>query len=76
MRPEDIRALRSAAPEPDASPEQPVYRKVQQQDSRLWMITVDEGWRTSIVCGDMYEYAADWLLGILGRKPYAVTGGR
>ena len=59
-----------------ASPEQPVYRKLHQGDdgsaTRMFMITCDEGWRSSIVCADVYEHVADWLLGILGRKPYAV----
>lgn len=58
-----------------ASPERPVYRKVHQGDdgkvTRMFMITCDEGWRVSIVCADVYEHVADWLLGILGRQPYA-----
>lgn len=56
------------------SPEQPVYRKMHQGDdgkaTSMFMITCDEGWRSSIVCADVYEHVADWLLGILGRKPY------
>lgn len=60
-----------------ASPERPVYRKYHQGDdhakTRLFMITCDEGWRSSIVCTDMYEHVADWLLGILGRQPFAKT---
>lgn len=63
------------AANPPASPEQPVYRKLHQGDddtaTRMFMITCDEGWRSSIVCADVYEHVADWLLGILGRKPYA-----
>lgn len=68
---------------PDASPARPVYAKVK-QDARcfqiprvggaataMFMITVNEGWRTSIVCADMYEWAADWLLGVLGNRPFA-----
>jgi hypothetical protein len=56
-----------------ASPEHPVYRKVAQNDSGAttrFMIICDEGWRTLIVCEDMYIWGADWLLGILGRQPY------
>jgi hypothetical protein len=55
-----------------ASPEAPVYGKVEQKSgaTRLFMIVCDEGWRSSIVCCDMYEWAADWLLGLLGRRPY------
>lgn len=56
------------------SPERPVYRKVDQESpgkTKLFLISCDEGWRTSIVCDDMYEWAADWLVGVLGRQPYA-----
>lgn len=60
---------------PPPSPEQPVYRRLHQGDdsggTRLFMITCDEGWRTHIVCADVYEHVADWLLGILGRQPFA-----
>ena len=58
------------------SPERPVYRKVEHGEisaTRMFMITCDEGWRSHIVCVDMYEWAADWLLGILGRQPFAKT---
>lgn len=58
----------------DASPEAPVYTKVEHEDSGatpLFMIVCDEGWRTSIVCERMYSWAADWMTGVLGRKPYA-----
>lgn len=58
---------------PNATPARPVYSKVEQDEGAtgMFMITVDEGWRTSIVCGDMYEWAADWLLGVLGNRPFA-----
>lgn len=60
-----------------ASSEKPVYKKFAiKPDSRLFMIICDEGWRTLIVCDNMYESAADWLLGILGRTPYAKDGDR
>lgn len=61
-----------------ASPEQPVYRRLHQGNdgaTKLFMITCDEGWRSSIVCTDMYDWAAEWLVGVLGRKPY-VPGAR
>jgi hypothetical protein len=59
-----------------ASPEAPVYRKVAQGDGHsMWMITCDEGWRSLIVCTDMYEHVADWLLDLLGGQPYPATGG-
>lgn len=62
-------------PEPnEATPERPVYTKVAHADGRAtqtFMICCHEGWRTSIVCERMYDWAADWLLGILGNQPYA-----
>jgi len=30
--------------------------------TQFWSIDVDEGWRTWILCTDMYEWAADELL--------------
>jgi hypothetical protein len=33
--------------------------------TNLWMIVVDEGWRSWILCTDMYDWAADGLLEIL-----------
>ena len=52
----------------------PIYRKVLEEPllaTRTYMIVCDEGWRESIVCNHMYEWAADWLLGVLSRQPYA-----
>ncbi len=52
---------------PQGSPERPLYNK-QAQDGKatqLYMIVVDEGWRSWILCTDMYEWAADGLLEIL-----------
>lgn len=57
-----------------ASPESPQYRKQEQSleyrnqkksATKMFMIVVDEGWRSWILCTDMYEWAADDLLGIL-----------
>lgn len=49
-----------------ASPENPVYHKQSQDDTvNLWFINVDEGWRSWILCADMYEWAADRLLEVL-----------
>lgn len=58
---------------PDATPERPLYRKLREEGgaTSTFMITCDEGWRTSIVCTGMYEWAADWLLTVLGHQPYA-----
>ena len=56
-----------------ASPARPVYSKIAESDSGAtarFMIVCDEGWRSSIVCEGMYGDAADWLLGILGHRPF------
>lgn len=37
----------------------------------LYMVTVDEGWRQSILCTGMYEWAADWLVTELQGRPFA-----
>lgn len=53
---------------PDASPDAPRYAKALQAESKataMFMITVDEGWRSWILCTDMYEWAADQLLEVL-----------
>lgn len=57
---------------PEASPEKPQYRKQRQDDDKssrmatnLFMIVVDEGWRSWILCTGMYEWAADGLLEVL-----------
>jgi hypothetical protein len=52
----------------DGSSEEPCYAKLKQNDpaaTSMFMITVDEGWRTWILCTDMYEWSADQLLDIL-----------
>ncbi len=59
---------------PVSPPVQPFYCKVAQDDGKatqLYMISCNEGWRESIVCNDMYEWAADWLVDILQGRPYA-----
>jgi hypothetical protein len=60
----------------DATEARPHYAKVQQETGNLFAITCDEGWRVSIVCTGMYEWAADWLLGVLGSRPFAPEAGR
>jgi len=62
--------------EAEGTVEIPVYRKVlykgpPEHATPLWLITCDEGWRSSIVCTDMYEWAADWLLEQIQGKPFA-----
>lgn len=59
-----------------ATPEVPVYRKLRDasKDSKstaVYMVTCDEGWRSSIVCCEMYEWAADWLVEQIQGKPFA-----
>ena len=60
------------------SKEKPLYYKAeaytahwQRTATMIFIIICDEGWRTSIVCGGMYEWAADWLVEQLQGKPYA-----
>lgn len=57
-----------------ATPEHPVYRRVLDLNSGatpIYLIVCDEGWRESIVCSGMYDWAADWLLSLLDGRPYA-----
>jgi hypothetical protein len=58
----------------EPTPEQPVYSKVQDADSgatQMWIVRCDEGWRESIVCEGMYEWAADWLIEQIQGRPFA-----
>lgn len=58
----------------EATPEKPIYAKAEHErtgGTRLYFITCDEGWRSSIVCERMYGWAADWLVEQLQGKPYA-----
>ena len=58
----------------EASPTFPIYRKVADLESggtQHWFIVCDEGWRETIVCDKMYEWAADWLLEVLDRRQFA-----
>lgn len=59
-----------------ASENSPIYSKFPEErpnpeGTQLYGISCNEGWRLSIVCSGMYEWAADWLLEVLGRRPYA-----
>lgn len=47
------------------------YRLNEPRSTNLFMILVDEGWRSSILCGGMYDWQADWLISELQGKPYA-----
>jgi hypothetical protein len=63
----------------EASPEAPIYRAVRQDDgyaTARFMIVCDEGWREQIVCCDMYDWAADWLLKVLERRPFVPSPSR
>lgn len=58
----------------EGTSEDPVYRKVAHDDgwaTQLWLIVCAEGWRESIVCERMYEWAADWLIEMIQGEPYA-----
>src|SRR6267378_5752407 len=60
----------------EATVEVPVYKKVlykgpPEHATPLWLVSCDEGWRQSIVCEGMYEWAADWLLTQILGKPFA-----
>lgn len=35
--------------------------------SRLFSVHVDEGWRSYVLCTDMYEDKAEWLADVLNR---------
>ncbi len=65
----------------DGSEESPIYRKVlykkpPEHATPLWLVSCDEGWRQSIVCEGMYEWAADWLLSHIQGKPYGRPTGK
>jgi hypothetical protein len=56
--------------------ERPEYRKVAEDKgwaTQTWMVVCDEGWAEYIVCGGMYEWAADWLIEQVQGKPYATA---
>lgn len=53
------------------SPECPLYEKLRHaEDSCLFMITVDEGWRKNVLCSYLYERHADWLISLVQGKQY------
>jgi hypothetical protein len=56
-------------PAPDPTPERPLYAKVREAGRNLWIVTIDEGWRSTILCSGMYEEMADWLIGQIQGKP-------
>ena len=55
----------------------PLYAKLRERpDSNLFMITADEGWRSSIVATGMYEPVADWLISKMQGQPLPHTPER
>lgn len=59
---------------PRGTEEKPVYLKWKATEGTftdLYMVAVDEGWRQSVLCSGMYEWAADWLIEQLQGKPFA-----
>lgn len=57
------------------TPEYPLYEVVPQVDedgaTKFFMVTCNEGWRSSIVCTDMYEWTARWLVDQIQGRPFA-----
>lgn len=48
----------------------PLYAKVREAPgSNLFMITCDEGWRSSILATGLWERVADWLIGLIQGQP-------
>ncbi len=47
------------------------YYSEEGEGSNLFVVKCDEGWRISVVCSGMYEWAARWLVAQLQGKPYA-----
>lgn len=65
-------AFGSEAERPEPSVNFPVYTKIRESpEPNLWIIRCNEGWRSSVVCGGMYEWAADWLLKVIDGRPFA-----
>jgi len=63
-------------PADQATEEHPHYRYQPAAEPRisgtsLFLVVVDEGWRSTVVCTGMYEWAAKWLVEQLQGKPYA-----
>jgi len=57
----------------EPTPEHPVYTMVLEDGESAtdrYMIRCNEGWREMIVCEGMYRWAAEWLLSVLGNRPY------
>lgn len=66
-----LHALRDKA---QPSPEHPLYEAVPQETTgatQFFMVTCNEGWRSSIVCTGMYPWAARWLVDQIQGRPYA-----
>jgi hypothetical protein len=52
------------------SEEHPAYA-AEETASGTCLVSVDEGWRRSVLCVGMPKWAADWLVGQLQGKPFA-----
>ncbi len=54
----------------EGSRTRPVYRKMEEETtSKKFMVIVDEGWRTWILCSGMYAPVADQLIERLRAYP-------
>jgi hypothetical protein len=59
---------------PEPTEARPVYTVVPQDGcgaTQLYMVQVNEGWRSRILCQGMYRHLADWLANTLQGKPLA-----
>lgn len=57
----------------EPTPEHPEYTMVLEDTGDAtdrYMIRCNEGWREMIVCEGMYRRTAEWLLRVLGNRPY------
>ena len=61
----------------EPSEARPLYAKLRERlGSNLFMITCDEGWRSSILATGMYEPVADWLISKVQGLPLPHTPER
>lgn len=62
----------TAVKDEDVTPQHPFYDVMKFAVGSLgWGVRCNEGWRQSIVCTGMYQWAAEWLADELQGKPFA-----
>lgn len=52
-------------------PHYSAFRHHTEKATNIWSVAVNEGWRSTVVCSGMYDWAARWLVKELQGKPYA-----